>query len=112
MSVVLKKPDGQLILYTKGADSIIYQYCLSNNSKASRDYEQTQRSVNECAVKGLRTLFLAQKEIDEADWAQWNERQIAAKASLANRDEEVMNVDNEIEVGMELIGATAIEDKL
>jgi len=31
---------------------------------------------------------------------------------MENREEEVMKVDNEIEVGLELVGSTAIEDKL
>jgi len=31
---------------------------------------------------------------------------------MENRDDKVMEVDNSIEVELELIGATAIEDKL
>jgi len=31
---------------------------------------------------------------------------------MVNREDEVMKVDNSIEVDLELIGATAIEDKL
>ena len=31
---------------------------------------------------------------------------------MVNREEEVMKVDNSIEVELELVGATAIEDKL
>lgn len=31
---------------------------------------------------------------------------------MVNREEEVMNVDNSIELELELVGATAIEDKL
>jgi len=43
----------------KGADSVIHDMCMSEKSKASKVYKETQKHVNKYANEGLRTLFLA-----------------------------------------------------
>jgi len=55
---------------------------------------------------------LAQKYLDENEYKVWNEESKLAKLEISNREEKVAAVDEKIEVQMELIGSTAIEDKL
>ena len=64
------------------------------------------------AAQGLRTLFLAQKYIDEDTYQKWSEESKTAKLALVNREERVAAVDEKIETDLELIGSTAIEDRL
>ena len=55
---------------------------------------------------------MAYKVLDEEKWEQWNKESEKAKLVIANREEEVARVDGQIEVELELLGSTAIEDKL
>jgi magnesium-transporting ATPase (P-type) len=95
----------------KGADTIISER-LTERSKTSEVFSETQRFVDQFADQGLRTLFLSQKYLDENDYKKWNEESKVAKLSINNREEKVAEVDEKIEVEMELVGSTAIEDKL
>jgi len=60
----------------------------------------------------LRTLFLAEKEIDEETFNNWLLLKKAAELEVINREDKVASVDKEIEVELELMGSTAIEDRL
>lgn len=95
----------------KGADAVITER-LSPQSQGSQTFEATQHFVDGFAETGLRTLFLAEKYIDEQTYQEWNEKSKASKLEINNREEKVAAVDELIEVNMELIGSTAIEDKL
>ena len=64
------------------------------------------------AVKGLRTLVLSKKLISQEDYTDWNSRYKKAQALINNREQELEKLQEEIEKGLELVGATAIEDKL
>jgi magnesium-transporting ATPase (P-type) len=48
----------------KGADSVIAEL-LSKESLKSIAYNRTSKFVNDYAKEGLRTLFLAEKILDE-----------------------------------------------
>jgi magnesium-transporting ATPase (P-type) len=61
-------------------------------------------------LEGLRTLFLAEKYIDEQTYEEWNEKSKKAKLEVNNREEKVAEIDELIETDLELIGSTAIED--
>lgn len=75
-------------------------------------FNATQKYVDQFAETGLRTLFLAEKYIDEDTYAKWNEESKVSKLEINDREEKVAAVDEKIEVQLELIGSTAIEDKL
>ncbi|OQR79103.1 putative phospholipid-transporting ATPase ID-like [Tropilaelaps mercedesae] len=104
-----RNSDGQLKLYCKGADSVIFER-LSESCKELQD--QTMDHLNKFAGEGLRTLCLAYKDIDEAYFEKWTAKHHAASITLENREEAVDAVYEEIEKNLILIGATAIEDKL
>lgn len=60
----------------------------------------------------MRTLYLAQKTLDEDTYAAWNKEAEAAKLETTGREEKVAAIDSKIEIDLELIGSTAIEDRL
>ena len=64
MSVIVRDPEGKIILMSKGADTVIYAR-LTQDSKNSNDYAKTKQAVDSYAREGLRTLYLGQKEIGE-----------------------------------------------
>jgi magnesium-transporting ATPase (P-type) len=54
----------------------------------------------------------AAKDLDEDSYASWAGRYKAACASSTNRAAKVAAVCEELETGLMLLGATAVEDKL
>ena len=64
------------------------------------------------AEEGLRTLFLAQRYLSNDEYLRWNKDFEEAMKSVQNRDEKVAEINERIENNLELIGSTAIEDKL
>lgn len=107
MSVVIRTPDEKIKVLCKGADSIIEKR-LSNR----KNMDVTEKYLEEYASKGLRTLLLAEKEISEEEYKEWQEEYDEACLETENREEKVNKVAEKIEWDFELIGATAIEDKL
>jgi phospholipid-translocating ATPase len=64
MSVIVRDPWGKITLMCKGADSVILDR-LSEQSKKGDVLKKTQVYVDEYAEEGLRTLFLAERFIEE-----------------------------------------------
>ena len=85
---------------------------MTEQSKTSPEFLETQKAVDSFAADGLRTLFLAEKYISEDDYATWNEKAQAAALLLQGREEAVDLVNEEIERDLTLTGSTAIEDRL
>lgn len=109
MSVIIRDNTGKLLLFCKGADSVIYQR-LATEGNATR-YTAAQH-MDEFAQAGLRTLCLSYAELDEAFYAKWAADYFEAKTALVGRDQKLEAVAELIEKDLKLIGATAIEDKL
>ena len=63
-------------------------------------------------AQGLRTLAIATRLLGEEEWAEWDGRYQAAAAQLEGRDEALADLAAELEADLELVGVTAIEDKL
>jgi magnesium-transporting ATPase (P-type) len=57
-------------------------------------------------------LIVAEKEISDDFYQQWNQIYKNASMSLSNREKLIDEAAARIEHDFELIGATAIEDKL
>ncbi|XP_045538924.1 phospholipid-transporting ATPase ID isoform X1 [Papilio machaon] len=109
MSVILRK-DGEIRLYTKGADNVIYDRLKSECQQEVRS--KTQEHLNKFAGEGLRTLALAWRPLEERGFAEWKRRHQAAALALRDRDERLDAIYEEIETDLLLMGVTAIEDKL
>uniref|UniRef100_A0A673IBU0 Phospholipid-transporting ATPase n=1 Tax=Sinocyclocheilus rhinocerous TaxID=307959 RepID=A0A673IBU0_9TELE len=109
MSVIVRNPKGQLKLYSKGADTILFDRLDPSNEELMFT---TSEHLNEFAGEGLRTLALAYKDLDEDVFDEWMKKLLFASTTLENREEKLGALYEEIEQGMLLLGATAIEDKL
>ncbi|XP_077774926.1 putative phospholipid-transporting ATPase IM [Podarcis muralis] len=109
MSVIVRNPDGQIRLYSKGADTILYER-LHPSSKSLKSL--TSDHLAEFAGEGLRTLVLAYKNVDEEQFQEWLEVYQKASSLQENRDELLTSAYESIERDLKLLGATAIEDKL
>ncbi|KAK9090578.1 hypothetical protein Sjap_023755 [Stephania japonica] len=108
-SVICRYPDGRLILYCKGADTVIYERLAVGNDDIKN---LTREHLEQFGSAGLRTLCLAYKNIDTDFYESWNEKFIQAKSSLRDREKKLDEVADLIEEDLVLIGCTAIEDKL
>ena len=63
-------------------------------------------------LQGLRTLVIGTKIIPAELYQAWDKRYQEAASSFHGRDEKLDALGREIEEDLELIGVTAIEDKL
>ncbi|XP_004486850.1 probable phospholipid-transporting ATPase 4 [Cicer arietinum] len=110
MSVIVRDEDGSIILFCKGADSIIFDR-LSKNGK--KYLEVTSRHLNEYGEAGLRTLALAYRKLDEQEYSDWNDEFQKAKTTVGpSREAMLEKVSDSMERELILVGATAVEDKL
>ncbi|KAI9813570.1 MAG: hypothetical protein M1826_002483 [Phylliscum demangeonii] len=75
-------------------------------------YERCFQQINDFATEGLRTLLYGYRSLSEPDYATWKKLYADASTSLVDRQEMVEQAAEVIERGLELAGATAIEDKL
>ncbi|KAJ6769382.1 PHOSPHOLIPID-TRANSPORTING ATPASE [Salix koriyanagi] len=108
-SVVCRYPNGRLVLYCKGADTVIYERLASGND----DLKKVNRAhLEQFGSAGLRTLCLAYRDLSPETYESWNEKFIQAKSSLRVRETKLDEVAELIEKDLILIGSTAIEDKL
>ncbi|XP_006887000.1 PREDICTED: probable phospholipid-transporting ATPase FetA-like [Elephantulus edwardii] len=109
MSVIVRTPENQVILFCKGADTILCQL-LHPACDSLRDI--TMDHLDDFASQGLRTLMVAYRKLDDKFFREWSKRHSEAYLSLENRQDKLSIVYEEIEKDLMLLGATAIEDKL
>lgn len=109
MSVIVKMHDGRILLICKGADTVVYERLAPGQPEMK---EVTAVQLEEFANEGLRTLCVAQREIEPKFYEDWNKRHEAAAAEIENREEKMDVVADEIERDLVLLGGTAIEDRL
>uniref|UniRef100_A0A0E0AB17 Phospholipid-transporting ATPase n=1 Tax=Oryza glumipatula TaxID=40148 RepID=A0A0E0AB17_9ORYZ len=110
MSVILKDEDGQILLFCKGADSIIFDRLAKNGRMIEAD---TSKHLNDYGEAGLRTLALSYRVLDESEYSSWNAEFLKAKTSIGpDRELQLERVSELIERDLILVGATAVEDKL
>ncbi|XP_041668855.1 probable phospholipid-transporting ATPase VD isoform X2 [Cheilinus undulatus] len=119
MSVVVRHPlSGQVVVYTKGADSVIMD--LTETPKGAEQAqevyshirEQTQKHLDSYARDGLRTLCIAKKVLEEEEYDVWLKRQLLAERSIENREELLMESAQRLETNLTLLGTTGILDRL
>merc|ERR1719197_203459 len=109
MSVLAKLPDGRIRMYSKGADSITYERLAAGNDELK---QKTLDDIELFSKEGLRTLILAYRDFSAEEYNQlmseWNE----AATAMDGREAKMDAVADKMERDLQLIGATAIEDKL
>ncbi|KAM0462983.1 hypothetical protein ACHAPV_003108 [Trichoderma viride] len=70
------------------------------------------KHLDDFASEGLRTLLFAQKFVSEPEYRTWKKLYDDATTSLTDRQEKIEDAAEKIEEAFELVGGTAIEDKL
>lgn len=112
MSVIVRDPKGQLLLFCKGADDVIFDRLGADG----REFMSiTAQHMNEYGEAGLRTLALAYRTLDEDYYVKWQDQWRKAKQEIMiaqSQAEKLNELADEIEHNLILVGATAIEDKL
>ena len=68
--------------------------------------------LSEFAQEGLRTLVIGCKELDEKEYSQWQREYDAASAQVSGRKAALSRVAELVEQNLQILGATAVEDKL
>ena len=124
MSVVVKMPDGTRVLFVKGADSFVLPLLDEEDPENMRKKATTDEHLTQFAAKGLRTLVMAYKVVDDAAWEEYfgvyteaNEMAGGPKGSPAYKakKDKMQLAYRMIEASqrdLKLIGASAIEDRL
>ncbi|XP_064017828.1 phospholipid-transporting ATPase VB isoform X2 [Pogoniulus pusillus] len=120
MSVVVRHPlTKEIVVYTKGADSVIMDLLedsaradINAEKRIKRIKEKTQKHLDYYARDGLRTLCIAKKVLNEDDFQKWANFRREAEAAIDNRDELLMETAQHLETKLTLLGATGIEDRL
>ncbi|GMH07261.1 hypothetical protein Nepgr_009101 [Nepenthes gracilis] len=108
MSVVVKDcQNGKIILLSKGADEAILPYALSG-----QEIRTFTEAVEQYAQLGLRTLCLAWRELEEDEYREWSLVFKEACSALVDREWRIAEVCQRIEHDLEILGVTAIEDRL
>ena len=109
MSIVVRTPEGTIIVFCKGADDVI----IGRRKKdAEFDLNKLMNQINSFSSQGLRTLCLSMKIIDAKYWSNWKNKYNIASAQVNNRQVTLDALADEIEGDLEFLGATAIEDNL
>ena len=110
MSVIVRFPDGRLLLLSKGADTVILQRLDRRNGGP---VAETTRHLKLYGEVGLRTLVVAYKVLDEAEYQSWGKRYAEAKAVIGKeRELRTEELAEEMEQGLTVVGGTGVEDKL
>ncbi|KAM9294933.1 phospholipid-transporting ATPase VD [Morus bassanus] len=121
MSVVVRHPvSNKVVVYTKGADSVVMDLLRTasevgtNNAEMEQKTikERTQKHLDDYARRGLRTLCIAKKVMSDAEYAEWLNHHFLAETSIDNREELLLESAIRLETELTLLGATGIEDRL
>lgn len=110
MSAIVRLPNGRIVLYCKGADSIIYSRLKRGEQQDLR--RTTAEHLEMFAREGLRTLCIAKRYLTEQQYQIWQKEHQVAATALEQREEKLEAVADLIEQDLTLLGGTAIEDRL
>ncbi|TVY17095.1 Phospholipid-transporting ATPase DNF1 [Lachnellula arida] len=110
MSAIVRMPNNRIVLFCKGADSIIYSRLKKGEQPELR--QATAEHLEMFAREGLRTLCIAQKVLDEEEYQEWNREHELAASAIQDREEKLEAAADLIERDLTLLGGTAIEDRL
>nr|XP_025043214.1 probable phospholipid-transporting ATPase VD isoform X2 [Pelodiscus sinensis] len=119
MSVIVRHPlSNKVVVYTKGADSVIMDLLWTGPADDKSEMEQkkikarTQKHLDDYARRGLRTLCIAKKVMSDAEYTEWLKSHFLAETSIDNKEELLLESTMKLESKLTLLGATGIEDRL
>ena len=104
MSIVIQREgEENAIVFTKGADSVMYQRC--NEIKYNED-------VNTFSCEGLRTLVFGMRALTKQELEEWLKEYNEANAAITDREKKLDEISSSIESNLDIIGVSAVEDRL
>ncbi|KAD3640376.1 hypothetical protein E3N88_29599 [Mikania micrantha] len=110
MSVILGFPDGSVKVIVKGADNSMFNIIDKSLNmdiiKATEDHLHSYSSI------GLRTLVVGIRELSVPEFEQWQSSYETASTAVIGRVALLRKVAINLENNLELVGASAIEDRL
>ena len=116
MSVIIRDIDHKIKIITKGADTVIIARADPNDQEMNK---VTYQHVEQYSIEGLRCLMVAVAVIEEENFQNWSKHYDEANTDLAEIEKKKRGETNDIETledlierGLHIIGATGIEDKL
>uniref|UniRef100_H3G823 Phospholipid-transporting ATPase n=1 Tax=Phytophthora ramorum TaxID=164328 RepID=H3G823_PHYRM len=114
MSVVaVNEETREYVLYCKGADNMMLERAAPGKSDGdTAAHAKLVGHLKNYAREGLRTLVLGRRVLTAEEYKEYNEAYIAASTALEDREEKLDASAEMIETNMQLLGVTAIEDKL
>ncbi|CAG9563357.1 unnamed protein product [Danaus chrysippus] len=114
MSVALRTPTGQVVLYVKGADSIVLGALapMRAGSAEAAALERTKSLLLEYSRAGLRTLVMAKRTMQPALWEEWLAGHTRASEIGEGREKRMRESLARLESALTLVGATGVEDRL
>ncbi|OWZ04048.1 P-type ATPase (P-ATPase) [Phytophthora megakarya] len=114
MSVVaINEETRQYIVYCKGADNMMLERAAkANNDSDNAAHARLVGHLKTYAGEGLRTLVLGRRVLTAEEYKEYNDAYLAASTALDDREAKLDVCAELIERDMQLLGVTAIEDKL
>ncbi|OQS05640.1 phospholipid-transporting ATPase 3-like [Thraustotheca clavata] len=113
MSIIVRTPSNTIRIFSKGADTAILSRLCETDSG---DLTWTWNQLRNFGEDGLRTLCVAFRDVSHAEYLAWHGRfqEVTMNPDKDNDEHEelIARVQNGIERELELLGVTAIEDKL
>ncbi|GMH85294.1 hypothetical protein TL16_g10184 [Triparma laevis f. inornata] len=111
-SVILRDPEtNNILLFCKGADNVMKKR-MAAKQRPDDLMRKTEAHLNQYVDDGLRTLLVGKTCVEESFYKTWKQKFADAENSLQDRDTKRMEVMELIEKDLQLMGVTAIEDKL
>lgn len=122
MGLVCEHPDGEIYVYVKGADNVIFARLAGEGKANDADATALDNTNSQLATwgnDGLRTLCFGYKKMSREEYEDWASRYDEACGKLEEQKKRKAHESNliddlmeEAESGLTLQGATANEDKL
>lgn len=91
MSLVVRMPDGEIKMMTKGADSVV-ESRLSDSQENAELLAVTKPQLEDYSKDGLRTLLFAERTFEEEEWVEFEVQLQAARNLIVGREERVSMV--------------------
>lgn len=107
MSMVLRCPDGLIRIFTKGADTVMLNLLVRSPAFVS-----LSQDTDSFSKEGLRTLVFGSRVVPEQEYKHWKTFFAKATTAIEDREEKEAQAAAMIEMDLEFVGVTAVEDKL
>lgn len=104
--IVYDRQRREYVLFCKGADSTMLKRCAC---KTERTYDVALRTF---AESGWRVIVLAFRVLSESEYMKYDAMLADATADLINREAKLVAAFDAIEMSMNILGVTAVEDRL